>query len=89
MKTIEREAVIATIDDLGLADAYSQANPDLIGSILVVTEQSEVDARIRDLQAKLGSLGVSDVTQEGSMILGGTVEVTPGLRKGVGMVAQQ
>ena len=89
MTAIEREAVIATIDDLGLTDAYSQANPDLIGSILVVTEQSEVDARIRDLQAKLGSLGVSDVTQEGSLILGGTVEVTPGLRKGVGMVAQQ
>ncbi len=72
-----------TVDAVALADAYVNSLPSLDGAILVVTQPPEVEARIRDLQAKLASLGISDVTAEGRLILGGSVEVTAGMRRGV------
>lgn len=69
--------------DRELADGYLAALPQSAGALIVITDRTEVEARARDLQAKLASLGISDVTEEGALILGGAVELTPGLRKGI------
>jgi hypothetical protein len=54
-------------------------------AITVITAQSQIDSRAAQLQAKLTALGIDDVSEEGKLILGGAVAITPGLRKGVGM----
>lgn len=64
-----------------LDDAYTSATQ--AGGISVIFTRDEVDARARDLQAKLTALGVDDVSNEGQLVLGGSVEVTAGLRRGV------
>lgn len=76
-------ASIAATSASTLITAYNTALPHLAGTLTVVTEPSEVDARVLDLRAKLTALGVEDVTQEGRLVLGGSVAVTPGVSRGV------
>ena len=71
-----------------LGSAYQKAVPHLAGALEVVSDRPSVEARAHDLQAKLTILGIRDVTQEGRLILGGTVAVTPGVRRGVTMNRQ-
>ncbi len=49
----------------------------------VITARDEIDQRAADLQAKLVGLGITDLTQEGALVLSGLTEITPGVRRGV------
>ena len=51
--------------------------------VTILAEQDDVDARLHAIQGKLEALGVTDITQEGSLVLGGALEATPGLLRGV------
>ena len=68
-----------------LANDYRSATTLSSDAITVITLQSQIDSRAAQLQAKLTALGIEDVSQEGKLVLGGPVEITPGLRKGVAM----
>jgi hypothetical protein len=63
---------------------YTEALPThSANSLTVITSRTAVETRAHAPQATLLTLGVTDVTMEGSLVLGGQVEITPGLRKGV------
>ena len=47
----------------------------------VITDQDEIDVRAAALHAKLAPLGITDLTQEGTLVLSGETEITPGLRR--------
>ena len=51
-----------------LLDAYVAASPLLDGALTVLTDRSAVEARARDLRAKLAGLGVTDVSAEGERV---------------------
>lgn len=74
-----------------LDDSYGEALDAQSTVIRVIATRDEVDARAAALQAKLGALGVTDLTAEGSLVLDGVTEITPGVRRGVslggGMIA--
>jgi hypothetical protein len=99
-KTAEREAASGAVGLAGggngpavvgqpvqLANDYRSATALSSDAITVITAQSQIDSRAAQLQAKLAALGIDDVSEEGKLILSGAVEITPGLRKGVGMSA--
>jgi hypothetical protein len=98
LKTAEREAATGAVALTGggngpavaaqpvqLASDYRRATALSSDAITVITAQSQIDSRATQSQAKLTALGIDDVPDEGKLILGGAVEITPGLRKGVGM----
>jgi hypothetical protein len=68
-----------------LTSAYTQTMSGVAGTVSVITATSQVDARAAALQAKLTALGITDLSQEGKLVLGGLTEITPGLRRGVAM----
>ncbi|MBX9245265.1 IPT/TIG domain-containing protein [Actinotalea ferrariae] len=53
------------------------------GSISVIQARSELDERAAALQAKLVGLGITDLDAQGTLVLGGDVDVDQGLRTGV------
>jgi DNA-binding CsgD family transcriptional regulator len=97
-KTAEREAAAGALALAGggngpavaaqpvqLANDHRSATALSSDAITVIAAQSQIDSRAAPLQAKLTALGIDDVSEEGELILGGAVAITPGLRKGVGM----
>ena len=65
-----------------LTAAYVDTLPGDI-KVHVITDQDEIDVRAAALHAKLVPLGITDLTQEGTLVLSGETEITPGLRRGV------
>jgi hypothetical protein len=97
-KTAEREAAAGAVALAGggngpavaaqpvqLANDPRSATAMSSDAITVIAAQSQIDSRAAQLQAKLTALGIDDVSEEGKLILGGAVAITPGLRKGVEM----
>ncbi len=66
-----------------LTDTYRQAIPMDSLNVTVITSRDEIDARAAELQAKLLGLGITDLSDEGSLVLSGLTEITPGARRGV------
>jgi IPT/TIG domain len=68
-----------------LHDGYTNVlvsfNADV--SVTILGPGDALDARARDLHAVLRPLGITDLANEGSLVLGGEVAVTHGVRRGV------
>lgn len=83
---IDDSLVTSSLRTQSLTRAYTSkliTDVGIVDRLTVLTDASAVQARVRDLQAKLAALGISDISTEGRLVLDGTVEITPGLRRGV------
>jgi hypothetical protein len=82
---VSNSSIGVAADPVQLANTYGTLTSLSSDSITVITVQSQIDVRAAQIQAKLAALGISDVSAEGKLVLDGSVEITPGLRKGVPM----
>lgn len=76
----------AAVDRSAIRDGYLralEANGADPAAFAFIDDEARIRARIRDVQAALAGHGVSDVTNEGRLILGGVVNCGPGIRRGV------
>ena len=70
-----------------LTTAYQAIQPQA-NSLSVITDEPSVRARVNDLHARLAGLGITDVSQQGRLVLGASVVISQGLRTGVAMQAE-
>jgi hypothetical protein len=70
-----------------LKTAYQTIHPQA-SSLSVIADEPAVRARVNDLQARLAVLGITDVSQQGRLVLGDSVVIGQGLRTGVAIQAE-
>jgi hypothetical protein len=70
-----------------LTTAYQAIQPQA-SSLSVITDEPAIRARVNDLQARLAVLGITDVSQQGRLVLGASVVIGQGLRTGVATQAE-
>lgn len=71
---------------LSLERQIRQKLPQLDGvqpALRLIAEPTDIDVRYQVVQQKLAGVGVEDVSKEGSLVLGGSIVVTPGVQRGV------